>query len=234
MARRGSGRGRASGESGPQDDGPDPSSDPDGEAKRAISPVVGTVLMVALTLLLASVIVAGLSTYAEFGTEEEAVEGIGPETATGNPWAGSLSDLIQVSDDEAGASDVRVRVNFTVQTGSSTVGNSLNSVEADVQTGSPDMFSETDEADLEKAVVDTDGDGEGETDLESDLDGWQVSNGGSTIKIEFSGSAYTAQAGDSIIIVFGDVDNPVSPGTYDVQIQTSGDGNWQSGTITVG
>lgn len=202
-------------------------------ADRAVSPVVGTVMMVALTLLLASVIVAGLSAQADLSAEEEAVENIGPETATGNPWTGSLNDLIQLSNNEAGASGVRIRINFTIQSGSDTIGNSLNSVETDVQSGSPDMFSDTDEADLSKAVVDTDGDGNGETDLESDINGWQVSDGGSTLKIEFSGSVYSATAGDSIIIVFGSVDNPPSPGTYDVRIQTSGDGNWQDGSLTV-
>lgn len=190
--------------------------------------------MVGLTLLLASTIVATLAMAdEEIDESEEALEGIGPETVTGNQWSGSLSDLVQLSDNEAGASGVRVRINFTVEPGSDTDGNSLNSVEVDVQTGSPDMFSGTGQADLERAVVDTDGDGTAETDIESDLNGWQVSNGGSTAKIEFSGSVYTADEGDSIIIVFGNVDNPPTAGTYDVRVQTSGDGNWQSGTITV-
>lgn len=198
---------------------------------RATSPVVATVMMVVLVLLLASMIVVGLSAYGEFGSEEATIERIGEQTATGNPWGGSLSELIQVDDDEAGASDVRVRISFPIQADSDTDGNSLNSVEADVQTGSPDMFSKTDEADLESAVVDTDGGSE--VDLEDDLDGWTVSEGGSRVKIEFSGSAYTADTGDTIVIVFGNVENPPDPGTYDVRIQTSGDGNWQSGTITV-
>lgn len=202
-----------------------------GRTHRGVSPILGTVLMVALTLLLASVIVAGLSGSADLSEERETV-GIEHDTATGNPWTGSLSDLIVLSNDEAGASGVRVRINFTVTSGSDTVGNSLNSVETKVQSGSP-MFSGTAQGDLSTAVVDTDGDGTGETDLESDLNGWTVSDGGSRLKIEFGGSAYTAAAGDAIIIVFGSVDNPTSPGTYTVEIQTSGDGNWQTGDLTI-
>lgn len=192
--------------------------------------------MVALTLLLASVIVATMATFpSELNESRESLENIEPETATatGNPWAGSLGDLIQLSNSEAGASGVRVRVNFTVQPGSDTIGNSLNSVEVDVKSGDPDMFSGTVQDDLEEAVVDTDGDGDAEEDIESRLDGWQVSNNGSRVKIEFADPVYTVQEGDSVIIVFGNVDNPLTPGTYDVRVQTSGDGNWQNGQITV-
>lgn len=205
---------------------------PDGRDS-AVSPVIGTVMMVTLVLLLATMIVAALPAYADFSMEEETIDEIGPNTVTANPWAGSLGELIQLSDNEADASDVRVRINFTIASGSSTIGNSLNSVETDVQSGSPDMFSNTSTDDVEKAVVDTDGDGEGDIDLEGDINGWQVTDNGSQLKIEFTGSAYTAQPDDSIIIVLGNVENPPTIGTYDVRIQTSGDGNWQDGNITV-
>lgn len=221
---------------GPSED----SSDRTAGSERAVSPVIGTVLMVVLTVLLASTVVAALTTFpAELDESRESFENVeadtptGPATATGNPWEGSLGDLIQVSDSEAGATGVRIRVNFTIQPGSDTIGNSLNSLKIDLQTASPDMFSGTGQDDLEKAVVDTDNDGDAETDVEGDLNGWQVSNGGSTVKVEFSGSTYTAAEGDSIVIVLGNVDNPTTAGTYDVQIQTSGDGNWQSGQITI-
>jgi len=190
--------------------------------------------MVVLTVLLASTVVAVLTTYpSERDKSRESFENVEPETATGNPWEGSLGELIQVSNSEAGATGVRIRINFTIQPGSDTAGNSLNSLKIDVQTTSPDMFSGTGQDDLEKAVVDTDGDGDAEEDVEDRLDGWQVSNGGSTVKIEFSDPVYAVQEGDSVIIVFGNVDNPLTAGTYDVQIQTSGDGNWQDGQITI-
>jgi hypothetical protein len=143
-------------------------------------------------------------------------------------------DLLWMHDTTAGATNVQMEVQFEIQPGSSTVGNSLNSVETDVQSGSPDMFSGTTQSDAARVGVDTDGDGTIENDIQSDINGWTVSNGGSTLTVEFTGSAYTnPQAGETIVAVVDNVDNPSSAGTYDVQIQTSGDGNWQSGNITV-
>jgi hypothetical protein len=110
----------------------------------------------------------------------------------------------------------------------------INSVYVEVTTSpSPDMFSETEQSDLQKVAVDEGSDGSIDRVITSDVNGWQVQNGGSAVKIELSGSAYTADAGDSIIVVFSDVDNPDDAGTYDLQAQTSGDGNWHYGTITI-
>jgi len=137
-------------------------------------------------------------------------------------------------DRTAGETDVRMEVNFEIQPGSPAIGNSLNSVEIDVQSGSPDVFSGTNQSDVVEMGVDTDGDGVIENDIQSDINGWTISDGGSTLKIELGGSAYTnPQAGETIILVVDNVDNPTSPGTYDVRIQTSGDGNWQHGSISI-
>jgi len=143
-------------------------------------------------------------------------------------------DLIRTYDDDAGASPVTMEVNFEIQPGSPTIGNSLDSLEIRVESGDPDMFSGTDEANVSDFGVDTDGDGTIDNDIQGDIDAWDVTDGGSNLKIGLGGSAYTnAQAGDTIILVLENVDNPASPGTYDVEIQTSGDGNWQYGTIEV-
>lgn len=197
---------------------------------RAISPVLGTVLMVALTILLASVVSAGLISTGQT-LEEPDIQGP-TETVSGNPWVGSLSDLVTLSDNTAGATDVRYRTNFTVQSGSDTVGNSLNSVQLRMDDTSLAIFADTGQSSLGTATVDTDGDGVGEQDISDDLNGWEVNNGGSEVKIKFGGE-YTAEAGDSVIITFDDVDNPASAGTYGLEIQTSGDGNWQNGSIEI-
>lgn len=142
-------------------------------------------------------------------------------------------DLVWLHDDTAGATGVETEIRFEIQPGSPTVGNSLNSVEIDVA-GSPDMFSGTDQDDVVTAGVDTDGDGETETDLEADVDDWTVSDGGSTLKVGFSGSAYmNPAAGETVVLVVEDTDAPASAGSYDVEVQTSGDGNWQSGAVVV-
>lgn len=200
--------------------------------RRAISPVIGVTLMIVLTVILASTIAAGFLTF-DAGLEEKTGQfETEVATASTNPWTGESGDLVRVSDNRAGATDVRYRINFTIQSGSDTVDNSLNSVKLDVTTGSPDMFSGTGQANLDRIVIDNGSDGTVDRDITSDVNGWTVENGGSTLKIELQG-AYTASANDSVIAVFDGVDNPTSPGTYDLQAQTSGDGNVHSGTITI-
>lgn len=144
------------------------------------------------------------------------------------------SGLIWPADDTAGVTGVQYGIDFTIQSGSPTVGNSLNSIEIDVTTGTPDLFSGTGTGDVALVGVDTDGDGAVEQTIESDVNAWTVSDGGSTLKIGFGGSAYTnPQAGETIVLRVDGVDNPPSAGSYGVQIQTSGDGNWQSGSVDV-
>ena len=143
-------------------------------------------------------------------------------------------ELVRMNDRTAGATDVEMEINFQIEAGSPTIGNSLNSMEIDVQSGSPDMFSGTSQSDVVEMGVDTDGDGRIDNDIESDINGWDVSNNGSTLRVELGGSEYTnPQAGDTVILTIDNVDNPTSPGTYDVRIQTSDDGNWQDGSITI-
>lgn len=142
--------------------------------------------------------------------------------------------LVWVDDDDAGATGVEMRVNLTIKPGSSTIGNSLNSLEVVFTSGSPDYFSGTGPADARTVGVDTDGDGSIDVDLSGDLDGWTVTDGGSRLKVGFTGAAYTnPQAGESILLVLDGLSNPASPGTYDVKLQTSGDGNWHYGSVGV-
>lgn len=154
---------------------------------------------------------------------------------TGSVAAAShAGELIWMHDPTAGASGVEMEVRFEIQPGSPTIGNSLNSVEIDIGSGSPDMFTGTDQADVVTLGVDTDGDGTVDDDISGDVDAWTVSDGGSTLKVGLSGAAYTnPQAGEVIVLVVEDVDNPPSPGTYDAEVQTSGDGNWQSGSLNI-
>jgi len=204
-----------------------------------VSPVIGVLLMAVLTVLLASLFAAGVGSVVgpvdDSGVpdESEFPTAADDTTMAANPWAGDRGDLLRPGDPTAGAVDVEYRVNFTVRTGSNTIGNSLNSVYLEVTTDSPDMFSGTAMGDLQRVVVDTDGDGAYERDVTADADGWTVQNGGSALKIGFTGSAYTPDAGDTIVVEFDGVDNPDSAGTYDVRAQTSGDGNWHFGTIEI-
>lgn len=205
-----------------------------------MTPVVAVVLMVAIAIFVASALAIGVATVTddlgEAATQYEEVvtpSGERAGTAAGNPWSGSVGDLLRLSNTEAGATDVTYRVNFTVQPGSDTVGNSLNSVYIEVRNESPDMFSDTLLSDLIVVGVDTDGDGSIDTEISHDVDSWTPQNDGSALKIGFGGSAYTPSANDSIVVEFSGVDNPDTAGTYDVRAQTSGDGNWDYGSITI-
>lgn len=145
--------------------------------------------------------------------------------------SGGPGDLLWLGDQTAGQSDVTMNVEFTIESGSSTVGNSLNSVEVEMDDTSLSMFSGTSWSDVATAGVDTNGDGTVDTNLTSDTDDWLVMDGGSHLKIEFGGSAYTnPQAGHTIIIEFGGVDTP-PVGVYSGDVQTSGDGNYQDDTV---
>ena len=110
---------------------------------RGVGPVIGVVLMVAITVLIASVFAAGVLSYDS--ELDESAERIGEISTTmaGNPWVGDRGNLVRPSDDRSSATDVTYRINFTIKSGSDTVGNSLNSVYLEVTTGSPDMFSDT-------------------------------------------------------------------------------------------
>ncbi len=204
---------------------------------RGISPAVGVILVIALTLLLASTFAAGVQTFSSSLEEPGQINPTGnsDETVSGNPWSGSVGDLVRPADNEAGATDVIYRINFTIESDSDTIDNSLNSVYIEVTTGSPepDMFSNTDQSDLDRVVIDNNSDGTTDREITSDVDGWEVQNDGAALKIGFSGSAYTASADDSVIVVFDGVDNPDTAGDYDLRAETSGDGNWHYGTITI-
>lgn len=194
-------------------------------------------MMVVMTVVLASTFAAGVTSLGgPLDSPQYETETLGSETTdtmAGNPLSGSPGDLVRISDTVVGATDVRYRVNFLIEPDSDTIGNSLNSVYMEVTTGSPDMFSSTAQSDLEKVAIDEGSDGSVDREITHDVNGWQVQNGGSTLKIQFSGSAYSPIANDTIIVVFDGATNPDTADTYDLQAQTSGDGNWHYGKITI-
>ena len=207
-----------------------------------MSPVIGVVLMIVITLLLASVVAAGVTSMGDELDAGSAVPTAVPdestvtetvETVATNRWFGSPGDLFRLSNNQAGATDVSMRVNFTIENGSNTIGNSLNSVKMTPNDSSLVMFDGAERSDLERIAVDEDADGVVDREITGDVNGWTVNDGGSTLKIELSGSAYSPDAGDSIVVEFGGVTNPPDAGTYALGAQTSGDGNWQYGTITI-
>jgi len=204
-----------------------------GWPRRGLSPVIGVLLMIVITILLASIFAVETLTFGEDLDERDGQFEGAVETMSGNPWSGERGDLVRVANNRAGATDVTYRVNFTIRPGSNTIGNSLNSVYLEVTTGSPAMFSNTELADLKRVGVDEGSDGTIDQYITDDVDSWQIQNDGTALKIGFSGSAYTASPNDSVIVIFNGVENPSDAGEYDLRAETSGDGNWHYGTITI-
>lgn len=188
--------------------------------------------MVVITLLIASMIsyqFSGLGT--DLDTKRSQYDDA-VTTLSGNPWSGDPGDLVRISNSKAGATDVKYRVNFTIQPGSRAVGSNLGNMNLEVTTGSPDMFSNTQLDDVIVAGVDTDSDGTIDRDLTNDLDTWDVQDGGSALHIGLD-ATYTQDGGDSVILIFDGVTNPKAPGDYDLRAETNSDNNWHNGTITI-
>ena len=202
------------------------------ERHRAVSPVIGVVLMVVITLLLTSIISYQFAAL-DGGLDEKRTQyDDAITTLSGNPWSGEPGDFVRVSNNKAGATEVKYRVNFTIQPGSKGVGSNLGNMYLEVTTGSPDMFSNTDITDVMSTGIDTDGDGRIDLDITDDIENWNIKNGGSAIHIGLN-TTYTQTGGDSIIITFDGVDNPTTPGEYELRAETNGDDNWHNGTITI-
>lgn len=142
------------------------------------------------------------------------------------------NDLICAYNRVSGAEDVKYSISFRIEEDSDTIGNSLDSVRLKTDSGEP-MFSDTGWENLERAGVDTDQDREFEINLTKEKDDWIIKDDGSGLKIEFGSNYENPEAHDLIYLRFDGVSNP-DTGVYDAEIQTSGDGNWQYGSIDIG
>lgn len=190
-------------------------------------------MMVVVTLLLASTFAVGVTTFSDGLDATNYNETV--SSTDGSPWSGTQGDLVRLSTTQAGATNVSVRLNFTIES-EDTIDDSLESVYLEVkeEEETPDVFSDTELADLDRVEIDEDSDGSIDQEITDDVDAWEVENDGSALEIGFGGSAYTASAGDSIIVVFGDAKNPESTGTYELRAETNGDDdNRHSGTVNI-
>lgn len=190
-------------------------------ARRAVSPVVGVALMIVLVVLLASIVAGLLLTFDDLEAPEF-------EDEQDHPW--SDDTILGPENPTAGATDVRYRVYFEIADPDMD-GDALDQVRVYVDTGD-DMFSGTGESDLDTFEVETvDGT---EMEIDDDVDGWEIDEGGSELVIELDGSGHeNPSVGDVIVVVFGGVDNPDDPGTYDVAVELNGDEDEQDGELEI-
>ncbi|GAB3323815.1 hypothetical protein EI982_09025 [Haloplanus rallus] len=204
--------------------------------RRGISPLVGTVVVIVITLLLASMFAAGATQMADFDRERDQVGDLTDDRGAGG-WNDSYrSELIWARDDDPDENTVHV-VNYTIATGADAAGNSLNSVVVEYPDGSASVTGVDEREDIETVGIDEDRDGDIEVDATDDVeccppdDGVKVSDGGNTITIELSGN-YNLEGGDALIVEFEEVDNPDGAGDYAVTVGINGD-ETDSGTLEI-
>lgn len=182
-------------------------------AGRAVSPVVGVALMVAITVVLAATVLVAvpavgdieMPSFADGETDDESNE--------------VQTELIHAADGEPGEPDDHyVRVH--IEEGSDAVGNSLNGLHV-TYPSSADASNVTG-SDIERVGIDTDGDDVLETDAMVDLTGLSTSDDGSTLDVTFNGN-HDIDAGDWIVLDVSDVQNPAPAGEYDVSVDVNGD-----------
>jgi FlaG/FlaF family flagellin (archaellin) len=193
--------------------------------KRALSSVIGVALILVIVMLLASV-VAGMV----FQFDDELQE---PDLRDVNPW-GDQSTLLAPEDPTAGAEDVRYRVIFEIND-SNMAGDSLNEVKISVDGVNESMFSGVGDEDIEQFEVDkTKGTVSDITNDVQDESNWAFAKGDSEIEMVLGGNGLTdPKVGDVITIIFGGVDNPNAPGTYDISVTLNQDVDEQSGTLEI-
>lgn len=202
--------------------------------RRAISSVVGVTLMVIIVVMLASVMTGMVLTFGDELEEPELTNSTNSAEAL-NPWDDEEA-LLAPEDPAAGAEDVRYRVIFQIQSSDSDIeGDSLNELRVEVSGVDESMFSGVAESDVETFEVEkTDGT---VLDIQNDVeteDNWALQEGGSELEMTLGGSAYTnPEVGDVITVIFGNVDNPSDPGTYDITVTLNQDEADASGTLEI-
>jgi flagellin-like protein len=174
-------------------------------AARAVSPVVATILLVALVILLVSMLMVALGNF-DFLSDREPDFAAAADTGRG---------VIVALDDRSGAASARHKVVFPVPEGTSLDGDSLNSVRIDYLNDSADT-SGVSQGDVLAAGIDTDGDRSIDTNVSSDLSGVDGREGGDRLYVGFGGN-YGLTGGDNVVVVFDGVENP-STGVYPASV----------------
>lgn len=193
--------------------------------ERALSPAVGVVLLVAITLLM------GVSIAWSVGAElsREQAEGVTDGSLASPAGVQPVeSEVIYPLDDSAGA--VTTHVVVLPITGDN-VGNSLNSVTVSYTAANA---SGAGAGDIVLAGFDDDGDGQIETDWRGDVEDDDVGpkNDGQTFVVEVTGN-YDLTDDHRLVLAVRSVENPASGGSYAVSV-TVNDEQTYAGTLAIG
>lgn len=172
---------------------------------RAVSPVIGVVLLVVITVLLAG----SMSFVFAFGSDLE-----GPDLGTPTPDDDTPSGPLYALDEAANATGIEHAV--LAEANGTMDGKQLSDIKVDYGSGSADPDNVSDFADITEVGVDTDGDDEIDVDLSGDLDGVNT-NDNSRIRVAFD-TTYVLSEGDTVIVQYDGVDNPESAGEYEATV----------------
>lgn len=189
---------------------------------RAISPVVGAVLMIVLTILLASTIVVGLSTDLPASTASDITSG---DLADDDSLQ---EDLVVAEDSTAGADGV---VHSTVVEVDDADGEEWDDLTVDYPKEPVDLDT-SGEDEILTIGVDTDGDGDLEETFDADdVSGVNTNDDDSELTVSLD-TGYELQAGDRLHLRYEGADNPDSAGEYDVSVRIN-DAEWTEGTLAI-
>lgn len=195
-----------------------------GTGSLAVSPVLGVILMVALTVLLAPVIVVAFPEVEGLEANYDRTHEYWEDQA--EDMVGNVKTTVWVPNNESGVGlqDKENLMAFKVSEDSDTAGNSLNSIEITYPSGF-DASDVDSRSDIVQVGLDQDGDGKIDSgrDATDDVeccppdDGVKISNDGKTLTIETSGN-YDVKGGDNIIAKYKGVDSGAPDGNVTVGI----------------
>ena len=194
----------------------------DRRSDRAISPVVGAVLMIVLTLLLASTIVVGLSTDLPTSTAADVASGdLGDDDSL-------QDDLVVAEEPTVGADGV---VHSTVLVVDDADGETWDELTVDYPK-EPVELDTTSHDEILTIGVDTDADGDLEETFDADdVSGVNTNDDNSILTVTFD-TGYELQDGDRVHLRYEGANNPDTAGEYDVSVRLNG-AAWTDGTLTI-
>ncbi|WP_247008112.1 type IV pilin [Halorientalis litorea] len=194
---------------------------------RGVSPVIGVVLMVVVTILLASVFATNFISLTD-GERQDAKEAVGQveEELSGDdrvvdPEGARLRGELVFAHDETPGATTTHEVNWDVGTGDGTaeIGNSLNKLNV-IYSGSADV-SGVSASDV-LVYLNKDDDATIEVNATDDVSGVSSSGGGTKITITLTGN-YDIEERDTIVVAYSNAQNPGSSGNYNTKVTINGD-----------
>lgn len=181
---------------------------------RGVSPVVGVLLMVVLTILLASSLGFIFSIEPDERLADDVINGNLNESSDD-----SLQEELVVAEDATpGAENV---IHTTVVTVDGAAGTTLDSITVDYPKDEVD-HSTSQHEEIVTIGVDTDDDGDlEETFDEDDVSGVGLNDDDSRLEITFD-TAYTLSTDDRVQVRYEGAENPDNAGEYDVSVELNG------------